>query len=59
MRWLHGRCVVDVVVTECKRCLMGQVATLHNLTRAVMVVVTTVGEVTVVAECPENHAEPH
>jgi len=34
-----------VVVTERKRCLMGQV---HNLTRTVRVVATTMGEVIVV-----------
>jgi len=37
-----------VVVTERKRCLMGQVAALHNLTRTVTVVATTMGEVIVV-----------
>lgn len=37
-----------VVATQRERCLMGQVAALHGLARAVMVAATTVGQVMVV-----------
>jgi hypothetical protein len=39
---------VAVVATQREEYLTGQVAALHDLTRAVMVVVTAVGQVTVV-----------